>query len=177
MHLISDPVNDNKNHDRIARLHPFNNFQMDIHKLIRICYDEHKIYIRITQGLRTIQEQNDLYALGRTKPGKIVTNAKGGYSWHNFGLAFDFTIIKDNKAFWDTEHPDWIIVQAIGRQLGFKQTTISNKGKTWIDAPHFEWHPDTTLHQCREMMKEAENNMYKFYTIYKNFLAIYNWNS
>ena len=41
------------------------------------------IKIRIVQSLRTIEEQNELFAQGRTKPGKIVTNAKGGSSYHN----------------------------------------------------------------------------------------------
>ena len=38
-------------------------------------------------GLRTYAESDALYAQGRTKPGKIVTNAKAGQSYHNFGLA------------------------------------------------------------------------------------------
>lgn len=46
--------------------------------------------IAITCGLRTVDEQNTLYAQGRTKPGPIVTNAKGGYSFHAYGLAIDF---------------------------------------------------------------------------------------
>lgn len=43
--------------------------------------------VRIVQALRTIEEQNELYAQGRTKAGKKVTNAKGGQSYHNYGLA------------------------------------------------------------------------------------------
>jgi hypothetical protein len=43
--------------------------------------------VRFTHTLRTIAEQDALYAQGRTKPGKKVTNAKGGQSYHNFGLA------------------------------------------------------------------------------------------
>src|SRR5205814_6706568 len=55
--------------------------------------------VRIVQGLRTIDEQNALYAQGRTKDGQIVTNAKGGSSYHNYGLAFDFAVMydKDNN--------------------------------------------------------------------------------
>ena len=45
------------------------------------------VRLRFTQTLRTIKEQDDLYAQGRTKKGKIVTNAKGGQSIHNYGLA------------------------------------------------------------------------------------------
>lgn len=56
--------------------------------------------IRITQGFRSIAYQNSLYAQGRTTPGKIVTNAKGGRSYHNYGLAFDFCLIKEGKVSW-----------------------------------------------------------------------------
>lgn len=47
------------------------------------------LYFGAFMGLRTWEEQNALYAQGRTAPGKIITNAKGGQSWHNFGLAVD----------------------------------------------------------------------------------------
>ncbi|MNC30597.1 Peptidoglycan L-alanyl-D-glutamate endopeptidase CwlK precursor [compost metagenome] len=40
--------------------------------------------IIITQGYRSKAEQDGLYAQGRTKPGSIVTNARGGYSYHNY---------------------------------------------------------------------------------------------
>jgi len=46
-------------------------------------------YLRVTQGLRTYAQQDALFAQGRTEPGHIVTNAKGGYSNHNFGCAVD----------------------------------------------------------------------------------------
>ena len=44
-----------------------------------------------TSGFRSLEEQARLYAQGRTLPGAIVTNAKPGQSWHNWGLAIDFT--------------------------------------------------------------------------------------
>ena len=46
-------------------------------------------YILVVSGLRTADEQNALYAQGRTAPGKIVTNARAGQSMHNYGLAAD----------------------------------------------------------------------------------------
>lgn len=62
------------------------------------------ISIRIVQGLRTIEEQNALYAQGRTKPGPVVTKAKGGKSYHNYGLALDFCILINGKEIsWDTK--------------------------------------------------------------------------
>ena len=63
--------------------------------------------IRITQGLRTFKEQDNLYAIGRYIEGKKVTNAKGGQSVHNYGFAADICLIIDGKeASWDTKK-DW----------------------------------------------------------------------
>jgi peptidoglycan LD-endopeptidase CwlK len=68
-----------------------------------------------TSGLRSIEEQNKLYALGRTTPnvdatpekpmGGTVTNAKGGQSYHNFGLAMDFALDKNTAR--AGLQPDW----------------------------------------------------------------------
>ena len=51
--------------------------------------------------LRSFAEQDELYKLGRSLPGKIVTNARGGQSWHNFGCAFDFVPLIAGKPQWD----------------------------------------------------------------------------
>jgi peptidoglycan LD-endopeptidase CwlK len=60
------------------------------------------IEILVTSTLRTFEEQAELFAIGRTKPGKKVTNAKAGESWHNFGLAFDVVPLVNGKAVWDS---------------------------------------------------------------------------
>jgi len=73
------------------------------------------IAVLVTQGLRTWEEQDALYAKGRTVPpiGKkyIVTKAKGGQSYHNFGLAFDIVVLDSlGKADWDTNSPGlWLL--------------------------------------------------------------------
>ena len=59
------------------------------------------IDILITSTYRDKESQNALYAQGRTTTGKIVTNAKGGQSWHNWHVAFDFVPIKHGKAQWE----------------------------------------------------------------------------
>ena len=60
-------------------------------KLVRECTAQ-GLEIQIGETLRTVAEQDALYAQGRTKPGKIVTNAPGkNYSsFHQWGTAFDF---------------------------------------------------------------------------------------
>lgn len=91
------------------------------------------VKIRIVQGLRTIEEQDALYAQGRTKPGKRVTNAKGGQSYHNFALAFDFVIMVGNKIHWD--HPLNIVVVNAFKAAGWKW---GGDFKSIVDKPHFE---------------------------------------
>lgn len=88
--------------DRVAKLHPKVRDEVrDTIAQIEKGFPEH-LAVRIVQGLRTIQEQNDLYAQGRTKPGPRVTNAKGGKSFHNYGLAIDFCILINGKEIsWD----------------------------------------------------------------------------
>ena len=49
---------------------------------------------------RSSEEQDELYAQGRTKPGKVVTNARGGESWHNHRCAFDFVPLVAGKPAW-----------------------------------------------------------------------------
>ena len=64
-------------------------------------HNELNIKLRITDGYRSIQEQNALYAQGRTTPGKIVTHARGGQSLHNYGKAFDVVQMKNGVPIWE----------------------------------------------------------------------------
>lgn len=103
---------------------------------------------RFTFTLRSIAEQNKLFAQGRTAIGKIVTKARGGHSYHNYGLAIDIVLIKDvngdgnyEKAVWDTKSDfdgdgksDWMEVVQIFKEYGWEW------GGDWkfVDAPHFQ---------------------------------------
>ena len=49
---------------------------------------------------RSGEEQNELYQQGRTKSGRIVTNARAGESWHNWRCAFDFVPMVGGKPAW-----------------------------------------------------------------------------
>ena len=49
------------------------------------------------------EEQDELYAQGRTKPGRIVTNARGGDSLHNWRAAFDFVPMLGGKPAWSDD--------------------------------------------------------------------------
>lgn len=68
-------------------------------KFINKC-KEQNIDIIITSTYRDTESQNALYAQGRTLPGKKVTNARGGQSFHNWKVAFDFCPIVNGKPQW-----------------------------------------------------------------------------
>lgn len=90
------------------------------------------VNLRITQGFRSIAQQDALYNQGRTTPGKIVTNAKGGQSYHNYGLAFDVVIMQNGRAVWDRIPND---IGALGVSYGFEW---GGNWRTFKDYPHFQ---------------------------------------
>ena len=94
------------------------------------------IAIKIISGLRTYEEQNALYAQGRSAPGNIVTNARGGYSNHNFGIAFDVGVFEGNRYLPDS--PKYKAVGALGVDLGLEW---GGSWKTIVDQPHFQLRP------------------------------------
>ena len=112
------------------------------------------IPLTVVCTLRSMQEQAELYAQGRTKPGAIVTNARPGYSYHNFGLAIDVvpTRLLMMKNWGDT--PEYgAEADALWHQLGSIGVDI---GLTWggdfttlTDRPHFEWSDGLSLAQLR----------------------------
>jgi RHS repeat-associated protein len=88
--------------------------------------------LRITQGYRSIAEQDALYAKGRTSDGAVVTNAKGGTSYHNYGLAVDLALI--NKTVLVNEIiPSDIVNLAL--KHGFEW---GGNFKSIKDYPHFQ---------------------------------------
>ncbi len=115
---------------RINTLHP--KIRAKTKEFIIRVEKELGIKLRVTSGLRTWEEQTKLYNRGRTSPGKRVTNAKAGQSYHNYGLAFDVVEIKNGKAIWN--NPNWKRIAAIGKSLGFEW------GGDWkfTDKPHFQ---------------------------------------
>ena len=117
--------------NKISTLHPL--VRATIIQFIISAEKELGKRLRITSALRTVKKQNKLFAQGRTRPGKIVTNAKGGKSYHNFGLAVDIVEIKNKKALWN--NPDWDKIAELGKSLGLEW------GGDWVsftDKPHFQ---------------------------------------
>jgi RHS repeat-associated protein len=121
-----DPITN----ERISQLHP--DVQGPAINFINQVELDLGIKLRVTQGLRTFAEQDALYAIGRTAPGFIVTNAKGGQSYHNYGLALDVVEIRNGKAIWNT---NWSGISRIGINNGFEW---GGNFRSISDKPHFQ---------------------------------------
>jgi peptidoglycan L-alanyl-D-glutamate endopeptidase CwlK len=97
------------------------------------------IDIIITSTWRDIEQQDFLYAIGRS-PGdnrKHVTNAKGGQSWHQFRCAWDVVPIVGGKCVWE-DPVLWEAVISIGESVGAE---AGARWKTFPDRPHFQHRP------------------------------------
>ena len=110
------------------------------------------ITIKVISGTRTYDEQNALYAKGRTAPGRIVTNARGGYSNHNFGIAFDVGVFDGSK--YIPESSRYKAVGAIGMDLGLEW---GGNWRTLQDEPHFQLRPRWARGTEREMLAELRS--------------------
>jgi len=92
--------------------------------------------IRISDAYRSIEEQNDVFARGDS-------TVRGGFSYHNYGLAIDICRIIDGQLSYDI---DWSIIVPIAEELGFEW------GGHWtefVDQPHFQMTFGFTAALCR----------------------------
>lgn len=121
---LADP----RSEKNIATLHP--RVQPYAHALILRAGSKGWNFV-ITSGLRTYAEQNALFAK-RPK----VTNAKAGFSLHNFGLAFDVTLFSGKTPVW--ESPLYSALGALGQDIGLGW---GGAWKSFKDLPHFELSP------------------------------------
>lgn len=148
--------------ERVRKLHPM--IRMDVFNIL--CdLSILEVYIRITDGLRTYKEQKELYAKGRTAKGYRVTDADAGFSWHNYGLAFDFCLLIDENfrnVSWSAEEDanennisDWSEVVRIAKKYGFEW------GGDWTkpDRPHFNKKFDMEIEQARNLF--LNNKVYE----------------
>lgn len=88
------------------------------------------------QCRRTIAEQNAIYAQGRTAPGPIVTNAKGGQSAHNFGMAVDLCpVAKNGSLWWNAPNVLWQHMADTAKIMGLVPGYYF---KSIHDPPHVE---------------------------------------
>lgn len=103
------------------------------------------IDVIVTSTYRDAESQDALYAQGRTAPGKKVTNARGGDSFHNWRCAFDFVPIINGKAIWN-DAALWDrcgdIAESVGLEWGGRWTNFTDK-------PHCQYTAGLTIAQYK----------------------------
>ena len=116
-----------------------------VERFIALC-KEQGIDLLVTSTYRDHESQNALYAQGRTKPGKIVTNAKGGQSFHNHRCAIDVVPLINGKPNWNTKDPVWPKIGALGKAAGLEWAGDWVKFK---EMAHFQYTGGLTLAQLQ----------------------------
>jgi peptidoglycan L-alanyl-D-glutamate endopeptidase CwlK len=103
-------------------------------------------------GTRTFEQQEELYAKGRDKAGdivdisKVVTYARGGQSYHNWGLAFDLAFLINGEWSW-AKNNDWEALGELGESLGLEWGGRWPDPKT--DKPHFQMTNGVSILQAK----------------------------
>ncbi len=103
------------------------------------------IDVLITCTYRDAETQNRLYAQGRSKPGKIVTNAKGGQSFHNYAVAWDFVVMSNGKPMWN-DLKSFRRAGEIAEKLGIEW---AGRWKTFKELAHLQFAGGLSLKQLR----------------------------
>ena len=163
--------------ERIEKAHPLLSFELScIYAMICDTVNSKYCQVRFTWVFRSDKEQNDFYAQGRTKPGVIVTNAKAGQSYHNYGLAVDICLLIDRdkngtfeEASWSTVFDgnnngssDWLEVVKIFNLFGWQWGIFNSNGKRY-DLPHFQKTFGLSISQLKQLPKDING-----YPIIKN---------
>ena len=117
---------------------------------INACKDE-DIDLLVTSTYRDLESQRALFEQGRTRPGKIVTNARAGQSFHNYRCAFDVVPLVNGKCIWDDENL-WNKIGLIGESCGL---TWAGRWKTFKETAHFQYTGGLTIAQLESGAKIA----------------------
>lgn len=109
------------------------------------------IDLLVTSTYRDHESQTALYNQGRTTPGKVVTNAKAGQSWHNHRCALDVVPLVNGKAIWN-DNVVWMQIGEIGVACGLEW---AGNWKTFKEFPHFQYTGGLTMAQLNAGAKIA----------------------
>lgn len=110
------------------------------------------IDLLVTSTYRDNASQEALYAQGRTVPGRIVTNARAGQSFHNHRCAVDVVPIRHGKPVWDAKDAVWQTVGRLGKEAGLEW---AGDWKRFREFPHFQYTGGLTLAQLQAGAKIA----------------------
>lgn len=143
---MSEPLKDRS----LESLHPA--FRAKLERLLQTL-ERAGVPFKLDEGFRSEERQAWLYASGRTRPGRIVTQKDGRpgvwpkthpvasergkprRSRHQSGLAADLYPVRGDGRVWipPAEHEAWVLLASAAQSLGLRP------GRAWGDSPHVEW--------------------------------------
>lgn len=124
--------------------------------------EKHGVKVEVISGLRSWVAQAALFAQGRTKPGRIVTKARPGSSWHNYGLAIDLGLFS-NGVYLDEVDPKRAdrLYQEIGAIASRMGVEWAGNWKSFTETPHFQVTFGLTLSAARQRLQEVNLDIQK----------------
>jgi hypothetical protein len=108
--------------------------------------------VRIVSAFRSWEEQDRLYAQGRTAPGRIVTSARGGQSTHNFGIAWDVGVF-DGAGRYLQESEVYRAIGPVGEEIGLEW---GGRWRSFPDYPHYNVRTGLTVAQMRALVRAGK---------------------
>jgi peptidoglycan L-alanyl-D-glutamate endopeptidase CwlK len=130
----------------IALLHPI--VRAKAEQLVQLARGQ-GITLKLTEGYRPPERQASLLTAG-------ATDAKPGWSFHQYGLAVDVVPLDaQGKAWWEPPAGVWETIGRIGESLGFTWGgRFPPTAKLPLGhRPHFEFHPGFTIRDLVEKGK------------------------
>lgn len=133
---------------RLAAVHPelANRIRLLIAAMLA-----HGVIVEVVQGFRTFAEQDALFAQGRTKPGPVVTRARGGQSNHNYRLAVDLCPFTNGQPNWHAPDAVWRQIADEARKLGLE---AGYYWKEFQDKPHVQL-PGLSVSECSALYRKG----------------------
>ncbi|MBD0372614.1 MAG: peptidoglycan-binding protein [Pyrinomonadaceae bacterium] len=116
---------------------------------------QHGLQVEVVQGLRTFAEQDALFAQGRTKPGPVVTRARGGQSNHNYGLAVDLVPFNNGQPNWNAPLGVWTTIGREAEKLGLEW---GGDWRKFVDKPHVQL-PGLSVAECLSLFRRGGNKL------------------
>lgn len=143
------------NKKALAKLEPFVT-------AVEQAMEKHGVKVEVISGLRSWVAQAALFAQGRTKPGRIVTKARPGSSWHNYGLAIDLGLFS-NGVYLDEVDPKRAdrLYQEIGAIASRMGVEWAGNWKSFTETPHFQVTFGLTLSAARQRLQEVNLDIQK----------------
>lgn len=134
----------------LEELHPI--VRAKVRQWLAACARE-DIELLVTSTYRDFASQDALYAQGRTKPGSIVTNAKGGDSFHNWRVATDVVPLVAGKPLWQVflstgkMHPIWKRTGELAESCGLEW---AGRWKKFKEYAHVQYTGGLTINDFKQ---------------------------